>query len=336
LKEVTGLTEVAKLTGPGAINDTQKFGVAGTDLGHMINMGEKTYFVFGDTFGVRDPDSYGGQGEDWRSNLLAVTTDGNPADGITFDTFIADDKGHAIELIPSRKINRAEITTIPTYGIAVGETMYIYYMSVNYWGSAGIWYTNHSGVYKSTDDGQTWSVVEGLRWHGESDFIQVAPYKIRNEDGSTDIYFWTTRAGRYGPPKLMKVPETEIEQLGSYRYFTGTDAEGAPVWSEDSAQAAPLFADTVGESSVAWNPFLERWIITYLRGGGHVVIREGINPWGPWGEPITLMSQSDFPALYGPYMNPRYVENNGETIYFTISNWGPYNVFWMKAKLVKQ
>jgi hypothetical protein len=81
--------------------------------------------------------------------------------------------------------------------------------------------------------------------------------------------------------------------------------------------------DTVGELSVVWNPYLSRWIMTYLRGGGNIVIREGINPWGPWGEPIDLVTQAGFPGLYGPYMNPKYTENDGKTIYFCLSQWGP-------------
>jgi hypothetical protein len=101
------------------------------------------------------------------------------------------------------------------------------------------------------------------------------------------------------------------------------------------AKAAPVVNDTVGELSVVWNTYLNRWLMTYLRGGGNVVIREGLNPWGPWGEPIDLVTQAGFPGLYGPYMNPKYVEDGGQTIYFCLSQWGPYAVYWMKAYLVK-
>src|SRR5689334_20254245 len=69
LEGVENLTEIAKLTGPEAINDTESAAVAGTDLGSMVNVGDVTHFFFGDTFGERDPDSYGGQGGIWRSNV---------------------------------------------------------------------------------------------------------------------------------------------------------------------------------------------------------------------------------------------------------------------------
>ncbi|MDG9415094.1 hypothetical protein OLF88_11605, partial [Streptococcus pneumoniae] len=62
LDGVSGLTEIAQLTGPGAMNDTESVSVAGTDLGSMVNVGDKTFFFFGDKFGEREPGSIGGQG----------------------------------------------------------------------------------------------------------------------------------------------------------------------------------------------------------------------------------------------------------------------------------
>ena len=61
LEGISNLTEVAQLTGPDAMNDTAAVSVAGTDLGSMTNVGDKTFFFFGDTFGERDPESIGGQ-----------------------------------------------------------------------------------------------------------------------------------------------------------------------------------------------------------------------------------------------------------------------------------
>jgi hypothetical protein len=73
--------------------------------------------------------------------------------------------------------------------------------------------------------------------------------------------------------------------------------------------------------------------MTYLKEGRGVVIREGLSPWGPWGDAIDLVTFTDEPGLYGPYLNPKYMEKDGQTIYFTLSLWDPYNVFWFKASL---
>ncbi len=336
LAGVADVEQVAQLTGPSSINRTDAYGVAGTDLGSMFNVADRTYFVFGDTFGYRTPGMSGGGGQDWRSNAMAVTTDDEPSEGITFDGFISDASGRAIELIPARKQDRVEITCIPTHGIAVGSTMYLYFMSVNHWGPPGVWMANYSGMAKSVDEGQSWEVLEEPRWDGAGNFIQVSPVKIRNDDGTIDIYFWSIPAGRFGGVQLMKVPETEIERMSSYRYFAGTAPDGSPVWREDPDEAVTIVDDRVGELSVMWNEYLERWIMTYLGGPGDLILREGLTPWGPWGDPITVLTQQSDPGLYGPFMNPRYVEKGGETVYFALSRWGPYNVYWMRMRLVKQ
>src|SRR5690606_14204491 len=162
---VSGYTDVAQLTGKDSINKTDQYDVYGTDLGSMFNFNDKTYFVFGDTFGTRPENQIGAGGANWRSNAMAYTTDTDPSDGITFDGFVTYPEGkYAKELLSSPHINFTEMTKIPTGGIAVGDAMYLYFMSVNHWASngTGTWKTNYSGVAKSVDEGVTWDVIEGL------------------------------------------------------------------------------------------------------------------------------------------------------------------------------
>ena len=65
-----------------------------------------------------------------------------------------------------------------------------------------------------------------------------------------------------------------------------------------------------------WNPYLDRWLMTYLKEGEGVVLREGLAPWGPWGDPIDLVGASEQPGLYAPFMNDRYTADGGRTVYF--------------------
>lgn len=335
LAGVSDLTEIAQLTGPDAINDTASVSVAGTDLGSMTNVGDRTFFFFGDTFGERDPESIGGQGGFWRSNVAAWTTDADPSDGITFDDWVTDDIGLAAALIEGdHDANDAEgeVTKIPTYGFAVGKTIYVSYMSVRHWGEPGAWDANHSALIVSRDDGASWTQVDGVQWPGDSNFVQFATAPVI-EGGEEYIYFWSIPSGRFGDVRLMRVPASEeaVEDQASYEYFAG--AEGADAnWSSEMADAAPIVEGTVGELSVMWSTYLERWIMTYSD-AGNAYIREGLTPWGPWGEPIELVSGAEYPGLYSPYLNPRYVSGDGRTIYFTLSLWGPYNVFWFSAEL---
>lgn len=335
LAGVSNLTEIAQLTGPNAMNDTAAVGVAGTDLGSMVDVGEKTLFLFGDTFGEREPDSIGGQGGFWRSNVAAWSTDDDPTDGITFDDWITDDLGLAEALIEGDHDENGaegEVTKIPTYGFTVDETIYVAYMSVRHWGEPGAWDANHSALIVSRDGGDSWTPVHGVEWPGESNFIQFATVHV-TEDGQDFIYFWSIPAGRFGGVQLMRVPATEqaVEQQDSYEYFAGVDG-GSPRWSGDLDDAETIVDGTIGELSVMWSTYLDRWIMTYSDDGS-AYIREGITPWGPWGDPIELVSGVDHPGLYSPYLNPRYVSDDGRTFFFALSLWDPYNVFWFSAEL---
>ncbi|WP_292769612.1 DUF4185 domain-containing protein [Microbacterium sp. UBA3486] len=335
LDGVSNLTEIAQLTGPGAMNDTDSVSVAGTDLGSMVNVGDKTFFFFGDTFGEREPGSIGGQGGFWRSNVAAWTTDDDPSDGIEFEGWVEDEIGLAAPLIEgAHDANGAggEVTKIPTYGFAVGDAIYVSYMSVRSWGNPGAWDSNYSALVVSRDDGATWSPVDGVEWSGDSNFVQFATAEVR-EGGEDWIYFWAIPSGRFGSVQLMRVPAAEdaVEDQAAYSYFVGLDGD-RPRWGSDPADAQTVVDGTIGELSVMWSTYLDRWIMTYSDAGS-AYVREGVAPWGPWGDPIELVPRTDYPGLYSPYVNPRYVSDDGRRIYFTLSLWGPYNVFWFSADL---
>lgn len=338
LTGVANVTQIAKLTGPDAINETLSVGVAGTDLGSMATIGDETFFFFGDTFGDRDPLSSGGQGGLWRSNTSAVTTDDDPSDGITFDAWRPVDgigmAGPVAEGLHQGD-NAGEVTKIPTYGFAVDDTLYVYYMSVRHWGAAGAWDANYSALAKSTDHGVSWTVLDSPQWPGDSGFIQVAVARVAEGDADY-LYFWSIPAGRFGAVRLMRVPAevAAVEDAASYTYFAGTDADGAPVWSADRDDATVVLDGTVGELSVMWSTYLGRWLMSYSD-AGNAYLREGTTPWGPWGKPVEMISYADAPGLYAPFMNPRYVSDDGSRIYFTLSLWDPYNVFWYSADLTK-
>ncbi|SEF17023.1 protein of unknown function [Jiangella alba] len=158
---------VALLTGAGSINETDlRYQVHGTDLGVMWDDGDGSVLMaFGDTYGA----GWGGNGAgpreaDWRCNVLAVSSDRDLADGMTFDTMVQDRPGHAGQLLDCLQQNGVEETVIPTAGIAVDGRSYLHYMSVNHWGPAGTWFTNHSGIAWSDDGGTTWTKDPDAAW----------------------------------------------------------------------------------------------------------------------------------------------------------------------------
>jgi hypothetical protein len=157
-----------------------------------------------------------------------------------------------------------------------------------------------------------------------------------SDGGRPYVYLWAIPAGRFGGVALMRVPATEeaVEDADAYSYFAGAGPEGEPRWDADMDAAELIVEGTIGELSVMWSDYLERWIMTYSD-GGNAYIREGLTPWGPWNEPVLLASAADYPGLYSPYLNPRYVAEGGRRIFFSMSLWGPYNVFWFSVDLEK-
>ena len=150
-----------------------------------------------------------------------------------------------------------------------------------------------------------------------------------------DLYLFGIPGGRFGGVKLARVAQESILDSSAYRYFAGL-AGGVPQWHADENVAQLIVPAPVGELSVIWNPYLDRWIMTYLdESRASIVIREAPDLWGPWSDALSLVSGSAYPGLYGAYMHPWYMENEGEVIYFTMSQWGPYSVFLMRAQLAR-
>ena len=117
-----------------------------------------------------------------------------------------------------------------------------------------------------------------------------------------------------------------------------SDEDGSPMWvtGEEAVKQAQVVIDgPMGEISVIYNPYLGNFLITYLSEGMHAIVMwEGVTPWGNWSKPYTLATGAQYPSLYGAYMHPKYVQENGKTFYFAMSQFFPiYNIIWMRADL---
>ncbi len=212
LEGVENLTEIAQLTGPGAINDTEAAAVAGTDLG--LDGERRRYHLLLLRRHVRRARRrlLRGQGGIWRSNVAAYTTDSDPSDGITFDGWRpTDDTGWATALVEGdhdANTGKGEVTKIPTGGFAIGDTLYIQYMSVKFWGEPGAWDANFAGLARSTDGGTTWTPLEAPQMAGRFE-LHPDHRRARAGGGATEyVYLWAIPAGRFGGVQLMRVPAT--------------------------------------------------------------------------------------------------------------------------------
>lgn len=324
---------IARVTGrpivdepfPTPTNTATTWNVGGTDLGVVWEMNPGEYGIFfGDTFGsdfAPNPSNPGPNGSSWRCNVLGFSSDTDLEDGLTINRMAEDNGGNAREIIYGGKdgSGNGNWTSIPTAAIRANGIDYVHYFNMKNWTG---WITNYSGMYKSEDNGETWAKCEDVVFGPNSPFGQAGYFK---KDGY--VYMVGTETGRDSPAHLARFREVDIENLDAYEYWNGTG------WvTGDEEQASVIIDDKVGELSFIYNETLEKWIIAYFNGDRYnITMRTATEPTGPWSDPYELASGYEYAQLYGSYFHPLSI--TGESLYFLMSMWMPYNVFLMKVEL---
>ncbi|MET4164390.1 MULTISPECIES: DUF4185 domain-containing protein [Gordonia] len=356
---------VGWVTGPLSANRTfSRFGIGGTDLGVAWDNGRgQTLMAFGDTFG-----NCNAPRQQWRHNVLLRTDDDNLANGLSVPDGRAGDvtsgsviapgqPNYAQELIPSVGISNVEVTTIPTAAISLphgdGFRQYINYMSVRSWGSPGNWVTNFSAIAHSDDNGQTWVTDQdtilvnapvSLRLPGEFRPVEFNNGKfqqnayVRGRPGTPEadyVYQYGTPNGRFGAAFLARFKPDDILKLDAYEYWAGKSRG----WVGDIAAipddgSAVVVRQPVTELSVAWSPYLEKYIM--LDGDNDITLRTSDHPEGPWSAPKTIVPRGAL-VLYGPMMLPNSpaLQSDSKDLYFNASRWSDYNVMLIRTDLSK-
>lgn len=325
---IEGTELVAKVTGPDSDNRTpERFAVHGTDLGILWDAGDGRVFVlFGDTFG----EGWGGDGggpntADWRCNVLGFSRTRDLSNGLFLDGFVPRPEGGAAQVI-ARDGRPDEITVIPNSGIAIDGVQYVQYMSVRWWGPPGEWHTNYSGIAVSHDGGVTWDKPEGARWINRAERDHPFQMGAFARDGD-HVYLFGTTNGRLGPAYLARVAPGQILDASAYEYFTGQG------WDYDEFAAVPVLDGEVGELSVAYNVHLGQWLAMHIDHPNlRVVLRSADRLEGPWSAGEVAVSSDQLPGLYGGFLHPWSMD--GPDVYYLMSQWGPYNVFLMRSRLV--
>lgn len=324
-----------------------RYGVLGTDLGVSFVHGDKLIFLFGDTVGKSSSPFSG------KDDSFAYTTDGDPEDGLDLIFYTGEPSKFLPPTVPGVSQGPFEV---PMEGIDVDGVAYVYFTA------------NHtqdkmmgSSILARLDaESMTFTYIYTL---SNETFINVQVAAIENSDvpglpesNGRDLLIWGSGEYRKSDPYLAYMPLESIENKSTIRYFTGMDGNDNPVWSENEDDATPLFHDPViGEFSVSWNQYLQRWIMLY----SGVIIRSSPLPWGPWSSKQVLFNafddggyghfihwpghddvsdpfrQNEWGGPYGPYIIEKFTkgEDGKTTIYFTLSTWNPYTVVLMRAEL---
>ncbi|MFT4200788.1 DUF4185 domain-containing protein [Gordonia sp. (in: high G+C Gram-positive bacteria)] len=329
------------VTGPLSPNRTDKrFSITSTDVGVPWDNGRgQVLMAFGDTWGKC------GGAMVWRHNtMLRANGNSDLAKGITFPNARPGDPRSGASVTAAHPtfaqpisnavgVKNIEIGRIPTAGISIGGVQYLSFMSIIRWGAAGRWETNYSAIAVSRDNGQTWAVDNNtIRSRYELNIPGVphtATGQGRFQVGAflrrgPWVYQYGTPNGRYGALFLSRVPAGRILDLNAYQYY-----RGGGQWSGYSGDATKIATEPIGEVSVRFNKYLNRFVMLTSR-GGNITLRTATKPEGPWSGPRVIVPASKLSGMYAPYIWPR---DTGGSLYFVASRWKDYNVMLIRTDL---
>lgn len=333
ISAIANLEVLFPLTGENGINQTQsRWGFGSGDLGSMFEHNGKIYMVYGDTFaGDRITGS-------WIHNAMAIGTVDDPDDGVKFSQMYLGKNGNG--LVVSGQNHTCAM--IPSCGFATGdegnETLYMWVHEIFSWQTGGHRDISGAGWAVSTDGGETWDF--DFLVDGNSKFQFVTCW----QEGET-LYLFGNYGGGYGETYLMRVDKAHALDKSAYRYYAGVDNRGQPVWALTEDEAAIVLNYNEREIGITYNEYLGCYLMTgYDTFNDRMVIHEAQSLYGPWSDAYSLLPnmytpvalETDrMPHTYGAYTLPGMVKDGGKSMYFTLSEYKPYQVFWMRVDFTK-
>jgi len=193
--------------------------------------------------------------------------------------------------------------------------------------------------WSSPDGGETWAYHPMLSGNTKFQFVNCW------QEGK-ELYLFGNYGGGYGEAYLMRVRADQALEPSAYRYFAGLDSTGEPLWSLSETEAAVVLNYSEREIGITYNAYLNHYLMTgWDSFNGLMVIHESPTLFGPWSEAFVLLPRQYTPVenkddamswIYGAYTLPGMVENGGKSMYFTLSEYKPYQVYWMRVDFQKR
>jgi hypothetical protein len=226
---------------------------------------------------------------------------------------------------------------------------------------------------RSDDGGHTFSgVVDLPEGFVYSTAVNAKIQTTLPEEQKLGVFILGVPRYRASVPYLAYAPVESFADPATWRFFAGLTSQGRPKWvsraewkpGPDKQIYTPVIAagNNVGEFSITWNEPLRMWLLMY----DSVAVRVAQAPWGPWSAPTAILGPADHPGcnlhmipdgcgnrrnywpkkangkfvpggFYATYVLNRYTRaaegGRGATIYWTMSNWNPYQVYIMKTTI---
>ena len=320
--QLTG--ERDRQTGQLTLNQTRsRYGVWGADLGFPVEHAGRLYFLFGDTQGSQGTalaPSVETEGQNPVTFLdsIAYTTAANPEDCLGMD-FVTDPSSSTPVYMPPQ-IDPASYPggvraighgggRVPVSGFSAGGSFYTFFgrllsgtiqRSVLARLSGADLLAGNLGKFQYVSDVSFLNLAIPSPY-ADGKFINTSPVVVDGGElpelgvpaGEKGLLLFGSGEYRNSDPYLAFVPLADIETQAAWRYFGGVDGTNNPIWSTAQSEAIPLFDATpdpaasgscIGELSVTWNAYLEKWLMLYncLPGPRGIRFQVADKPWGPW------------------------------------------------------
>ncbi|MGA3141821.1 MAG: DUF4185 domain-containing protein [Verrucomicrobiota bacterium] len=208
----------------------------------------------------------------------------------------------------------------PLGGIHVNGQYYLFYSLIEVFGN-GQW------DFRGVGSGLGCSKValgpyERLRPHGDWRF-PVEPTQVIEADGWLYLFGIKEFKGKQGVA-LARVRPEKIEDPDAYEFYAGASQEFSP-----RKEAAALLVKSVpGQVSVAWNPYLKKYMMASSSDFDHpreIRFHVADAPDGPWSPPVARVEVPEYcqgkqvEMVYCAYLHPELFRENGRVMILTYS-----------------
>lgn len=337
-----------------------RYGIEGTDLGIPLEDGNTTWLLFGDTWGTKSG----------LHDVIGYTTDNTPEYGLKLD-FVTDDRG-VYQGITIPGVSTMGAFEVPTGGLIIDDQFYIW-ITTDHTENVVM---GRSVLATASRENAMKAAFSKVYDFSTTKFINVSPVRVSNSDWDLlpehegeGLLLFGSGTYRESQVYLAYLPLSEIKNKSAIRYFAGIK-DGKPLWNKSEKDAQPIFWRSnpqVGELSVTYNSFIDKWILLYNHGDPRGInLRTADVPWGPWSDTQVLFEpwadkgycyfmhtnwqykkcdyvhdpgrENIWGGEYGPYQFGHFATGSDQstTIYFTMSTWNPYVVVLMKAQLKRK
>ncbi len=330
---VYNVKEIKAMIGPDSLNHEwlNEMGIYGGDLGMPVKVDDRILYLFGDSFSGENRTGL------WFSNFGALSKDFNFDDGITFDSAISKNDTMVSPLVQGKHHDNnaedktKEVTKIPTGAIQIGDYVYMFYMSVRYWGGSTGWLVTFNQCVKSNkNDLVNWVDVEGLRWNDEEayNFGQIYPYADPNSDY---IYLYAIPGGRTGSCVLARTTRENFENREKIEYLVDKDTYVKGDSGLEMLKNNPYYIANgrIGEPCVSYNKYLNKYMMIFSSTRNNksaVYMLLSDSPDKEFTGDHILFDNSKY-TYYGGFTIDSMQKFDGKVIYLVSSRWSTYRTY---------